>query len=444
MVAQKIKLDINAHIKNISVRIDSASSQAIVSFENLGYGTIKAVKFKAKGYNDFQDIITVSGKEEFFIVIQDLDVLPNSKSKDIKINLPSCEIKRIDLEEYQICLDNNNILTYLGSDLREFDLSEYETIDEDKEKIVALRDRFGSQYRYVPKDFDCGWICCCGTYNSTEAGICNNCKCKRAEVFETTDETVVAGLIEQYKVDQELKAQQKEKEEIQKAKDKKSRNTKIGIGIAIGLVIVILFSYLITMAGRTTYDSVDEMKSDIEGVYTQYKNGKAYHQIKISGDKLTYQYVSSGLGNTLDIKSYNPKNGTFEASFAHCIVKSNGDIVFDGDLHEKGGSWKSGGSSSSNSYESAYSVLKISGVSVTSNSSYTVCTGTITNNGKKTYKYVEIKGSFKNSSGTVLDTDWTYAVGSEGLAPGESKTFRMSVPKNYDIKSCSVSITDYD
>ena len=103
MVAQKIKLDINAHIKNISVRIDSASSQAIVSFENLGYGTIKAVKFKAKGYNDFQDIITVSGKEEFFIVIQDLDVLPNSKSKDIKINLPSCEIKRIDLEEHQIC-----------------------------------------------------------------------------------------------------------------------------------------------------------------------------------------------------------------------------------------------------------------------------------------------------------------------------------------------------
>ena len=104
----------------------------------------------------------------------------------------------------------------------------------------------------------------------------------------------------------------------------------------------------------------------------------------------------------------------------------------------------SSGSSSSSSYESAYSVLKISGVKVTTNSSYTVCTGTITNNGKKTYEFVKVKGSFKNSSGTVIDTDWTYAVGSEGLAPGESKTFRMSVPKDYDIKSCSVSITDYD
>ena len=335
MITQKLRLDINAHIKNISVCIDSASSQATVSFENLGYGTIKAVKFKAKGYNDFQDIITIGGKEEFFIVIQDLNVLPNSKSKNIKINLPSNEIKRIDLEEHQICFDNNNISTYIGSDFREFDLSEYETIGEDKEKIVALRDRFGNQYQYIPKDFDCGWICCCGTYNSSETDICNKCQVSRAEIFETTDETFVATLIEQYKVNQEIKAEQKKKEEIQKDKEKKSRNVKIGIGIAIGLIIVVLFSYLITMAGRTTYDSVAEMKADIEGVYTQYKDGKAYHQIKISGDKLTYQYVSSGLGSTLDIKSYNPKNGTFEASFAHCIVKNNGDIVFEPAVKEE-------------------------------------------------------------------------------------------------------------
>ena len=79
---------------------------------------------------------------------------------------------------------------------------------------------------------------------------------------------------------------------------------------------------------------------------------------------------------------------------------------------------------------------------MTSNSSYTVCTGTVTNYGEKTYEYVQVKGSFKDSSGTVLDTDWTYAVGSEGLAPEESTTFRLSVPKNNNIKDCSVSIMD--
>lgn len=94
-------------------------------------------------------------------------------------------------------------------------------------------------------------------------------------------------------------------------------------------------------------------------------------------------------------------------------------------------------------YENPLSVLKISGISVTHNSSYTVCTGSIKNTGKKTYRFVEVKGSFKTSSGTVVDTDWTYAVGSEGLAPGESSKFRLSVTKDLSIRNCSVIIQDY-
>lgn len=35
-------------------------------------------------------------------------------------------------------------------------------------------------------------------------------------------------------------------------------------------------------------------------------------------------------------------------------------------------------------------------------------------------------------------------VGSEGLAPGETKSYRLSVPKDYTIRSCTVSILDYD
>lgn len=104
------------------------------------------------------------------------------------------------------------------------------------------------------------------------------------------------------------------------------------------------------------------------------------------------------------------------------------------------GSYSGSSSSSSYSYESATTVLKFSDIEIEHNTSYTVCTGTVKNTGKKTYEFVKIKGSFKNSSGTVLDTDWTYAVGAEGLAPGESKTFRMSVPKDSSIRSCSISI----
>lgn len=94
--------------------------------------------------------------------------------------------------------------------------------------------------------------------------------------------------------------------------------------------------------------------------------------------------------------------------------------------------------------EVAADVLAFSDTNVSKNGSYTICTATITNNGKKTYTFIEVKGKFKDSTGTTLDTDWTYAVGSEGLEPGESATFRLSVSKNTNITTCELEILDYN
>lgn len=94
-------------------------------------------------------------------------------------------------------------------------------------------------------------------------------------------------------------------------------------------------------------------------------------------------------------------------------------------------------------YENAYYVLDIKTNGVKQDY-FSECTGSVTNNGKRTYEYVKVKGVFKDWNGKVLDTDWTYAVGSEGLAPGESTTFELSVPYNSSIYSCDVSLMDYD
>lgn len=88
--------------------------------------------------------------------------------------------------------------------------------------------------------------------------------------------------------------------------------------------------------------------------------------------------------------------------------------------------------------------LTITNKKITHNSSYTVFTATMTNNGAATYEFVTVKGAFVDKNGTVCDTDSTYAVGSEGLAPGESTSFRMSISKNRDVTNCNVSIVDYD
>ena len=94
----------------------------------------------------------------------------------------------------------------------------------------------------------------------------------------------------------------------------------------------------------------------------------------------------------------------------------------------------------SNNSSNVYNDLIIEIDKVYTDYGYCKCKGSVKNNGTKSYNYVKIKGSFKDKDGNVLDTDWTYVVGSEGLAPSETKTFEISVPSNSKIDSCSVSL----
>lgn len=75
-------------------------------------------------------------------------------------------------------------------------------------------------------------------------------------------------------------------------------------------------------------------------------------------------------------------------------------------------------------------------------SSYVNVTGTVKNNGTVTFDFVRVKAAFKNSAGSVVDTDWTYAVGSEGLAPGESTTFELYVKDSGSISTVDVTVID--
>ena len=77
-----------------------------------------------------------------------------------------------------------------------------------------------------------------------------------------------------------------------------------------------------------------------------------------------------------------------------------------------------------------------------SSNSYTKANGTVYNAGSSKVTFVKIKVSFKDSRGQVIDTAWTYAVGSEGLNPGESKKFSCSVTKDTKITSVSYEILD--
>ena len=83
--------------------------------------------------------------------------------------------------------------------------------------------------------------------------------------------------------------------------------------------------------------------------------------------------------------------------------------------------------------------------SIKNSGSYTYVYCTVTNVSSKyvatRYRYVKVKAQFKNYSGSIVDTDWTYAVDSTWLEPGESKTFYYMV-KNTNIKSATLSFVD--
>lgn len=95
-------------------------------------------------------------------------------------------------------------------------------------------------------------------------------------------------------------------------------------------------------------------------------------------------------------------------------------------------------------YESGRDVLKISADKLQNNSVFTVCSGSIENTGQLKYKLIQVKAEFLDSYGRVIDTGWTYGTDIEGLEPGESSTFEISVLKNEDIASVDVTIVDYE
>lgn len=437
-----LSIDINAHIANITcdIVVNGNNSTLSISFDNVSNKAITAVKFNATGYNSFGDVVSVNGKDSFFVIIQDIKIDGNSHIAGLKAKVPNEEIRRIELEESQICYSDGTVSTYLGKDIREFQLTNFDE-DMNGATIRAIKDRYGEKLCVHAAEFNCGWICSCQRLNNTPVQKCSCCGNDKTDILNLNNPETVARILSEYQLKEQKRQETEKATAIQKEKENKKRKAKICIGAIIGVIIAIIIGRTMIMAGRTTFASEAEMKEALQGTYTYYEGYEAQRQIEIKGDQFRYIYKYTDSNLWMDIDWY-PEKGVIH-TFEDIVVTNNGDLKVDGELYEQGG-YMSTKSNYTSSYESGYSVLKITVDSVSHNSGYTVCTGSVKNTGNKTYKYIEVKGSFKDSAGNVIDTDWTYAAGSEGLSPNESTTFRLSVTKNLDIKSCSVSLLDFD
>jgi uncharacterized protein (TIGR02588 family) len=84
--------------------------------------------------------------------------------------------------------------------------------------------------------------------------------------------------------------------------------------------------------------------------------------------------------------------------------------------------------------KAALSAIAFEGVQGYIDGDYMYCKGKVRNNGSTTADFVKVEVEWLDSGGTVLDTDYTYAVAAEGLKPGGAKTFEIMSRADFRMK----------
>lgn len=75
---------------------------------------------------------------------------------------------------------------------------------------------------------------------------------------------------------------------------------------------------------------------------------------------------------------------------------------------------------------------------------YFVVSGDVKNNTNKLVKFVVVKIELRDKNGKVFDSDTTYAVGEEGILPGNSAKFECYLDYDSRLEDYSASIFRYE
>ena len=142
------------------------------------------------------------------------------------------------------------------------------------------------------------------------------------------------------------------------------------------------------------------MKAALQGTYTYYDDsGDATKQLILSGETVTYKWLFTGTEVDVPVQEWKYSRGIIY-TFENIVVTSEGNLKSDGDIYQKGGE-----TTTDKNNESSTPRFEFSGLELTSNSSYEICTGSIKNTSSETYYYVKVKCSFKDVSDNVIDTE---------------------------------------
>ena len=284
----------------------------------------------------------------------------------------------------------------------------------------------------------------CGTQLSDDSKFCSNCGCKIEET--TSPENTENIEIDNSQVETEsdttnLSSTNRLKEVYNKISDKLFLGGFVSAAFGTILFVGIIFVSLIGWGEVYLYGGYD-----FTSVLTT---------ISLIFMLLGFVVLSIVSIINLKLKSINKLTKKVFISFTIvllvlCVAFSTWGFIDYANEQDGGSSYGDG--SYNGSYNDNYSSgidkriglsLKVDSIKTSGSYTYVYCT--VKNVSSKyvatKYRYVKVKAQFKNYSGSIVDTDWTYAVDSTWLEPGESKTFYYMV-KNTNIKSATLSFVD--
>lgn len=92
---------------------------------------------------------------------------------------------------------------------------------------------------------------------------------------------------------------------------------------------------------------------------------------------------------------------------------------------------------------STYKALELTIDDATTSYGYITVEGSISNPTNNAYSYVELKVKILDVNGNVIDTENTYAVGSESLSPGDTKKWDAMLKADDRADNVEVEIVNY-
>lgn len=316
MNIQKRMSDINARVLDLTADVFVQDNQAkvLIGFKNCCYGTIKAIKILAKGYNSFSENVIVDGKDSFIILIQDLSIHPLESAANVISDLPDNEIRKVQCTIQQICYEDGSIVNADAPNVIEYEVeclqmvgSEFDDEISEKEQLKCLQKTRRNAICY-PKDIEQGWVCICGQLNKVQNKKCICCGAEKDEVFDYYNKENVLKRCEQERrrkaAEKKQEEERKEREEkawleqrrIKELIEQKKKKQRIAAGVT-AVILVILSIVLYRVHYVHTYGMDKETYQQWENALEAYADWKKEVNHLYYGERGYFDQIKDGNSN---------------------------------------------------------------------------------------------------------------------------------------------------